>query len=314
MFKTMTSNSFCQKGAAFAASSPGCARALLLLPLVLALNGCYSGHVRTVKKIALAPNAMNATLEQLKVGVDAQYASIHTLNASVDITATTGGQHEGKVKENPTFSGYMFLRKPSDLRVLLLVPVLRSRALDMVSDGKTFKLIIPSKNRAIEGSEVMSKPSKNGLENLRPSIIRDALLIPAIAPDDYVSVTQGSRILPASSKRKEPIEEPDYDISVYAVKTDHVMTLKRRIHIGRVSLRPYRQDLYDDSGRIVTTVDYANYEMAGDIPYPMGITLTRPLDEYTLKIIVTKLTLNQRLDDEQFSLKIPPGMPVQHIP
>lgn len=310
----MKSNSSSQKGVNSSGSVRSNARALFLLPLVFALNGCYSVHVRTVKQIALAPNAMTATLEQLEVGVDAQYAAIHTLNAGVDITATTGGHHEGKVKENPTFSGYMFLRKPSDLRVLLLVPVLRSRALDMVSDGKTFKLIIPSKNRAIEGSEEMTKPSKNGLENLRPSIIRDALLIPAIAPEDYVSVTQDSRILPAGPQRKEALEEPDYDLSVFGVKTDHVLKLKRIIHIGRVSLRPYRQDLYDDSGRIVTTVEYDNYEMAGDIPYPMSITVIRPLDEYTLKIIVTKLTLNQKLDDEQFVLKIPPGMPVQEMP
>jgi outer membrane lipoprotein-sorting protein len=310
----MKSSSSSQQGANSPASAQRIACALYLLPLVLLVNGCYSGHVRTVKKIALAPNAMNATLEQLEVGVDAQYAAIHTLNAGVDITATTGGQHEGKEKENPTFSGYMFLRKPYDLRVLLLVPVLRSRALDMVSDGKTFKLIIPSKNRAIEGSEMMTTPSKNGLENLRPSIIRDALLIPAIGPEDYVSVTEDSRILPAGPKRKEPLEEPDYDLSVFGVKNDHVLKLKRIIHIGRVSLRPYRQDLYDDSGRIVTTVEYANYKNAGEIPYPMSITLIRPMDEYTLKIIVTKLTLNQKLDDEQFVLKIPPGMTVQHMP
>lgn len=294
--------------------NPRAIRAAFLLAAAVLLNGCLSPKVRSVRHIAVAPNAMNATLEQLELGVDSQYASVHTMNASVDITATTGGHREGKVKEIPTFAGYIFLRKPADLRVLLLVPVLRSRALDMVSDGKNFKLIIPSRNKAIEGSEVMTTPSANGLENLRPSIIRDAMLIPAIAPDDYVALTEDSRILPVTPTRKEPLEEPDYDISVYAVKTDHVLVLQRVIHIGRVSLRPYKQDLYDGKGRIVTTVEYAKYQMVGDIPYPMSITVTRPLDEYTLRIDVTKLTLNQKLDDEQFVLKIPPGMPIQKMP
>lgn len=288
--------------------------AATLLPLlaVLSLTGCVT-RVRTVRKVVLAPNAMNATLEQLEQAVNSEYNAIRTLNASVDITATTGGQHEGKVKENPTFAGYFFLRKPSDLRVLLLVPVLRSRALDMVSNGKTFKLIIPARNRAVEGSEVVTATSKNGLENLRPSIIRDALLIPPILPDDYVSLTQDSRILPPAPGRKEAIEEPDYDISVYHTETDHLLRLVRVIHIGRVSLRPYRQDLYNDRGQIVTTVEYDHYQTVGNIAYPLSIMVTRPLDEYTLKIFITKLTLNKPLDDEQFALKIPPGMPVQHV-
>lgn len=311
----MKSNSTPQQNELLASGTPRAfAFILLILAAVLPLSGCYSAKVRTVRKVALAPNAMNATLEQLELGVDSQYAAIHTLNLGVDITATTGGEHEGKVKENPTFSSYIFLRKPADLHLLLLVPVLRSRALDMVSDGKTFKLIIPSRNKAIQGSEAMTKPSKNGLENLRPSIIRDALLIPAIGPDDYVSLTEDSRILPPAPGRKDAIEEPDYDLNVSRVLKDHVLQLIRVIHIGRVTLRPYRQDLYDEKGRIVTTIEYDNYQMAGDIPYPESILITRPQDEYTLRMVVTKLVINQVLDDEQFLLKIPPGMPIQTMP
>jgi outer membrane lipoprotein-sorting protein len=46
----------------------------------------------------------------------------------------------------------------------------------------------------------------------------------------------------------------------------------------------------------------------------MSITITRPIDEYTLKITITKLTLNEPLDDESFKLEFPDNIPVQKMP
>jgi outer membrane lipoprotein-sorting protein len=47
--------------------------------------------------------------------------------------------------------------------------------------------------------------------------------------------------------------------------------------------------------------------------FPMLVTIRRPLDEYTLKIEVTKLSLNEKLEDDQFELKIPPGITIQKM-
>jgi hypothetical protein len=46
----------------------------------------------------------------------------------------------------------------------------------------------------------------------------------------------------------------------------------------------------------------------------MSITITRPIDEYTLKIIIAKLTLNEPMDDESFKLEFPDNIPVQKMP
>lgn len=281
--------------------------------LALSLLGCFSVRTRNVGRVIIAPNLLDATLEQLEERINAQDAAIQTLNATVDIAASSGGGHEGQVKEIPTFAGYIFLRKPADLRVLLLVPVLRSRALDMVSDGKNFKLLIPPKNRAMVGADKLATPSKNGLENLRPSIIRDALLVPARQPDEYVALTRDSRILPPAPGTKDSIEEPDYDLTVLHVKSDHVLERVRVIHLGRLTLLPYQQDIYDHEGRIITVVNYDKFQKVGAIDFPMSIIITRPIDEYKLKIDISKLVLNQKLDDEQFTLKIPEGIPVQKM-
>jgi outer membrane lipoprotein-sorting protein len=45
----------------------------------------------------------------------------------------------------------------------------------------------------------------------------------------------------------------------------------------------------------------------------MLIDIKRPIDEYALKLQVTKLTLNQQLENDQFELKIPPGVKVQQM-
>jgi outer membrane lipoprotein-sorting protein len=285
----------------------------LIGSISFALTGCYSARVRSVNRTVVAPKVLNATLDQLLTQLAKQDAAIQTLTASVDITAAVGGEHEGQVKEYPSFAGYIFLRRPADLHVLMLVPVLRSRAFEMTSDGKQFKLLVPSKNKAIEGADEFTSSSKNGLENLRPYIIRDAMLIPTASPEEFVSLTKSSRILPPQPGRKESVEEPDYDITILRTTTDHVQETVRVIHFGRVTLQPYEQDIYDHEGRIVTTVQYDKYQKFGDLNYPTSILLTRPLDEYKLKIDITKLTINQKLDDEQFKLMIPEGIPIQKM-
>jgi outer membrane lipoprotein-sorting protein len=285
---------------------------------LLPLTGCLSVRTRSVDKTVVAPNVQDQSLDALLKQMADRYAAIDTLNMSVSITASTGGAHQGEVKDYPGLAGYIVLRKPSDLRVLMLAPYVRTRLIDMVSDGKNFKLLITlPKTHAIVGPEVMTAPSKNGLENLRPSIIRDALQVPPVQPDEYVALTKNFRVLAPAHGHKEAIEEPDYDLTVLRQKADesnrHVLERVRVIHISRVSLLPYEQDLYDGSGRLVTTISYDKFQKFGETVYPASILIKRPIDEYTLQIMVTKLTVNQKLDDEQFKLTIPDGVPVKQM-
>jgi outer membrane lipoprotein-sorting protein len=287
--------------------------AALLTVLIPGLTGCIGVKSHVVQKTVLADHVLDATLDQLLTGMSSRYAAIQTLTATVNVTATTGGEHEGKVDELPTLAGYILLRKPSDLQVLLKVPVLGSVALDMVDDGKTSKLFVPSKKIAIIGSDDVVKPSKKGFENLRPAIIRDAMLVPGIEKDQYVTLTRGSRILKERTKKQEAIEEPDFDLSILGTKQNNELELIRVIHISRVTLLPYQQDMYDHEGRVITIVKYDKYAKYGDIDYPASIFISRPIDEYTLQIDINKLVPNQKLDDEQFTLKFPEGMVVKQM-
>ena len=152
------------------------ALAVGLVTLAPALTGCLT-HIHTVAKIRPAEVVISASLDQLLTQVETRFNQIQSLNATVQIVASEGGSRQGQVIQHPSFSGYIFLRKPQDLRVLLRVPILGSQALDMVSDGKTWKLWIPPRHVAMTGTSEVTDPSQHGLESLRPAVIFDSLLI-----------------------------------------------------------------------------------------------------------------------------------------
>ena len=289
---------------------------LLLLGLLPAITGCVS-RTHAVRKTRRIDVVLDSSLTQLVARLNAQYAAVQTMNATVDIQAATGGTRTGAVKEYTPFSGYIFIRKPADLRVLLLLPVLRSKALDMVSDGTTFKLLIPPRNKAIIGSNTVTAPSKNGLENLRPPVFLDSLLIRGMGPNQIVSLTQSTRLVePAAVPGRPPgdlIEEPDYDLQILALPEGDMARTQRVVHISRGNLLPVQQDVYDLSGQIVTRAFYSNYGKFSGIDFPQKIRIERPLDAYSLTLTITKVAFNEKLEDDQFELKIPETVPVQEM-
>lgn len=289
---------------------------LVLLGLLPAITGCVS-RTHAVRRTRRIDVVLNSSLDQLVARLNAQYAAIQTMNATVDIQAATGGTRTGAVKEYTPFAGYIFLRKPADLRVLLLLPVLRSKALDMVSDGTQFKLLIPPRNKAIVGDNTVTTPSKNGLENLRPPVFLDSLLIRGMEPNQLVSLTQDTRIVEPPPVVGRPagdlLEEPDYDLQILALPEGDMARTQRVVHISRANLLPVQQDVYDGSGQIVTRAFYSNYAKFGPIDFPQKIRIERPLDEYSLTLTITKIVFNEKLDDDQFELKIPETVPVQEM-
>ena len=291
---------------------------LTLLGLIPALTGCVS-RTHIVRRTRRIDVVLDSSVEQLVKRTNAQFEAIQTLNASVEIAASTGGTRTGEIKEYTALAGYIFIRKPADLRVLLLLPVLRSKAIDMVSDGKTFKLLIaPPRNKAIVGTNTVTEPSKNGLENLRPPVFLDSLLVRGTEPNQIVSLTQSTRIIPPAplvngKGSTDMLEEPDYDLQILALPEGEIAHTERVIHISRANLLPVQQDVYNASGQIITRAFYSNYGRFGTIDFPQKIRIERPLDEYSLTVTVLKVTFNEKLEDDQFELKIPEGVPIQQM-
>jgi len=280
-----------------------------LIGLAPALTGCLS-HTRIVPKARVADVVMSTSLEQMAKQLAERYEYIQTFNASVEMSRIAGGALQGKETQSVNFSGYILKRKPRLLRVLMLVPVVRTQALDMVSDGENFKLLIPPWKKAFVGTNTATTQSKNQLENLRPDVFYDSLFIQGPGPDQIISMTTDLRIVENPKKKKDLIEEPAYSLQIMDKPEGQTVRTLRVIHINSTDLLPYQQDIYDKAGQVVTKAYYSDYRYYGNIPFPSNLRIERPKEHYSLTVSITKLTLNGHLDDDQFELKIPEGIPI----
>lgn len=288
--------------------------ALLLMLALPGLQGCL-WHTRKVAQARMPANVLSAVPGQLVDAINRQYDAINSLQATVTFTATQGGTLKGKETTYASFNGYILLRKPESLRVIGLLPVVHTRAFDMASDGKTFQLWIPSKNKVIEGTNAEPKtPSANTLENMRPHIFFDSLLIRKIGPQDKLIMTADTDTGVNPKTRKLEIR-PEYILTVARPQGDSNVELAERvIQFSRIDLRPVEEDIYDQSGQIQTIATYGPMQTFGTERFPGTITIKRPLDQYQILITFQKVAVNQTLTDDQFQLTIPEGTPVQKLP
>ncbi len=290
-------------------------RALAGVGLLVCQTGCFR-KTRSVIQTHPPAQVLSSSLESLVRSTTDRYNGIRTLSARVDVSASTGGGKEGQVVEYASFSAYILLRKPGDLHFIGFLPVIGSKMIDMVTDGNTFTMVIPPRNRAITGTNVLATPSSNPLENLRPNIFSDALLIQSALPEELVSLTSDDRVYQPDPTRKYVVDEPEYDVGIYkSVANSTELKTQRVIHIGRATLLPYQQDTYDAKGRLVTVTTYDNYKLFGQTTFPSRITIQRPLDQLRLTLSISQLAVNQALENDQFATpKIPATYQVQHLP
>lgn len=284
---------------------------ILLLSSTTLTTGCLF-RTRRVEQ-TISPVALkSATKEQLIAYINSQAAKIETMQATVDIDTSVGGAKKGKVTEYKEIRGYVLARKPAMLRMIGLMPILRNTAFDMVSDGHDFKVSIPPKNRFVVGrNDVMVPNPQQPLENLRPKIIYDALLLRPIDPQSEKAVLEnGTEIVSGDKNRK--FQQADYVIDVIHLG-DGDAWLSRKIVFSRVDLLPHRQLIYDQTGDLVTDASYSDYKDNSGVLFPSVIEIRRPEEEYDITLHMVKLEINLPLDDTKFVLEKPAGAQEIHL-
>ena len=287
------------------------ARSLGIAVLVLSISGCLV-HTRTLNKRQVnTSNLLVADLPQLVERINSEARKIHSFSATVEIATALGGAKKGKVTEIQQIKGYILEKDPDMLHVIGLLPIVRSRAFDMVSDGKTFKLSIPPLNKFIEGPAGDSpQPSANTLENLRPHVFFDSLLLHEIGSNDVAVLEQGTDVVQDVNNKKKSWELPDYIVNVIVHDGD-MWRLQRKITFSRIDLKPHRQMIYDHNGAIATEAVYENFADFQSVNFPSQITINRPKEEYSIQITIEKIEVNKPLSEDQFVLAEPPGAQVK---
>jgi len=211
-----------------------------------------------------------------------------------------GSSEKNKITEYKDVRGYILVRKPADIRIIGLYPVVRNKAFDMVSDGANFRLYLPSQNRFIAGSNELTAPSKNKIENLRPQHFVEALLVRPLQQAekvDFENITDE--------------DNADYILHLIHVAPDGQLVPTRSIWFNRVNLHLERQLVFNPAGDILTDARYSDWRNYDGVPFPKQIEIDRPQDEYAVVLTVVKIEINRGVSSDKFVLQQPEGTQLQ---
>ena len=264
---------------------------LAALPLLAA--GCAVSKKHVVPPAHIRP-ALDATLDQLLAQYNQQARAVRSLNAGVELTPVAGSTYSGVIEEYHDIRGFILAQRPAHIRMIGQAPVVAKNIFDMVSDGETFRIFIPSKNKFIVGRAAFERPAKKPIENLRPQHLLDALFWPEISGGQHVL-----------------FEEFNADIARYYVLTvlrgSAPLEIARKIWFDRADLSLARVQLYGPAGRLAADIRYADWQPLADVAYPRHIWVARPHDDYQLEVRITTLKLNEDIAADRFRLEQPPG-------
>ena len=276
-----------------------------VLALLLTTTGCLF-HTRTVETRLSTAKLQTATQQELVDRVNQEAAQIKSVNATVDIDSSVGGEKRGKITDFKEIRGYILVRKPSMLRMIGLYPIVRNKAFDIVSDGHEFKLSVPATNKFYVGHNEAIQDSSSPLDTLRPQAIYDALLLQAVDGENELAVLEDSTEMVLDKQTHKLVQQPNYVLDVLR-RTDKGWTLARKVIFDRTNLVPHRQIYFDEHGKPVTDASYQAFKDYDGMRFPGYIDIRRPQEEYDIRLFIVKLTLNQPISEDQFALQQPPG-------
>ncbi len=274
----------------------------VLIVLLLSAEAAHSTSCVVRRRLITRNGAKSASQTLLSTDKDSlvkriadRYALIQSLNATVDMTPAIGTVNKGKVTEYKDVRAYVLFRKPADIRLIGLYPVVRTKAFDMVSDGAKFELYLPAKNRFVVGSNEVTAPSKNKLENLRPQHFLDALIVRPL------DATHESAVL------ENLTDEDDAVYILHVLRTSGAsLSLERNLWFDRINLNLVRQQIFDSNGDILSDARYSDWDNFDGVRFPKRVDINRPQDEYGVVMTVVKMDINKPLTADKFVLEQPP--------
>lgn len=293
-------------------------RAKLTVAIAVMVLASFSGGCAVSKKIVRKPNhppapVLRATKEQLVAQYNRQAAAITSINAAITMKLTAGSEYTGVIKQYHEVNGFILAQKPSNIRVIGQAPVVGTNIFDMVSDGQSFRIFIPSKNEFIVGPANLDRLSNQPIENLRPQHLLNALFWPPIAPEmpvlfESVNTQSGSHYYVLTLVRPAP---PQAAAASGAASSSSpappAWQIDRKVWFDRANLSVSRLEIYDSDGNVASDIRYAAWSAFGSWTFPRQITLSRPENDYQLQIGINRLTIDTQIAPDKFQLKQPPG-------
>src|SRR5712664_3572525 len=284
---------------------------MLLATLAAISCGCGGGSgvkVHTQLTQPERPVAKDATREELLDAYNLIARGTKTLNATVELKPTAGSKYSGVIDEYHEVKAFLLAARPSEIRVIGQAPVIGTTVFDVTSDGETFRVSIPSKNKFIVGPVAVERASSKPIENLRPQHLLDALLWPEIRKEESVTL------------REFNDENARYYV-LTVLRGGYQVEVLREIWFDRSDLQVARLLTFGPKGVLLSDVRLADWQPPdnaagqgaaatpsnGTVAFPRVIRVERPHDDYKLDLQDTKIIVNEEIPPERFKLEQPEG-------
>jgi outer membrane lipoprotein-sorting protein len=250
--------------------------------------------------------AKEATREGLLEKYNAMARGVKSLNATVELKPTTGSKYSGVIEEYHEVKAFLLAQRPAYVRVIGQAPVIGKTIFDMTSDGQSFWVSIPSKNKFLVGAVTEQRSSNKPIENLRPQHLLDALLWTEVRKEEAVLFEEFND------------EKARYYV-LTVLRGGYRTEILRKIWFNRADLQVARLEEFGPKGVLLSDVRYSDWEavtsdqeQASASPsaisaFPRTIQIDRPHDDYLLNLQVTKLMLNEEIPADRFTLEQPSG-------
>jgi outer membrane lipoprotein-sorting protein len=278
-----------------------------LATLAALAGGCANvSKKRNIPKAQIAV-AKEATREELIEKFNTLAASVKSLNLTVELRPTAGSKYSGLIEEYHEVKAFLLARRPASIRMIGQAPVISKTIFDMTSDGQTFRVSLPTKNKFLVGEVNVERNSAKPLENLRPQHLLDALLWPEIVKGEAVLMEEFN-------------DENGRYYVLTVLRGGYTTEIRRKIWFDRADLSVVRLESFGPKGALLSDVRYSDWQPVGDSTgaaspglYPREIRVDRPRDDYRIDLQITKLSLNEDLPAERFQLAQPPNFELVRV-
>ena len=272
---------------------------IVFLLLLVSVSCVSISRKRVVPEEQRLLPAKSATRAELFDTLLERSKEVQTLQGTMTLDLTGGGAKSGVLTEYHQTRGILLVDRPRHLRMKVQAPVVLTTLVDMVSDGRQYRVSIPIKNQFFVGDVNAPGISKTALANLRPQHLLDGLFVD-IRP--YLNNPKIARLL------EETVEgRRSYYVFSFINASNPEAQLVEKLWIDRTDMNISRKQLFGKDGAIETDVQYSNYKSEGGSSFPQQIVLQRPAEDYTVKMTFMKTTLNEKLTEDAFNLERPEG-------
>jgi hypothetical protein len=235
---------------------------------------------------------------------------IQSLSSFLEVTFSFGKRESGIIQEIRKQPGYILLRRPDSVQLVVLNFVTKTKELELLSVADALSLWLRKGNRLYLGknsaSELIAEESAENAEFNIP--VRGSHVFEAIFPQSLKTAETGIRY---SMEEASDSEAKYYVIGFYRDGPNQRIFPNLRLWIERSSLTISRQQFYSEDGQIISDISYSKTGLIDGHTLPLSMHIDRPLDGYALDLEFNSWRINPDLPE--FVLTPPEGARIIHL-